>query len=78
MIKCQLVKQRSRDRGSTELKPLFQTSATIRVCMRYGIGDVVMQTPALDALRHAAPNAHIVALGATPSRGVARPGSSGG
>lgn len=78
MIKCQLVKQRSRDRGSTELNPLFQTSATILVCMRYGIGDVVMQTPALDALRHAAPNAHIVALGATPSRGVARPGSSGG
>lgn len=35
--------------------------------MRYGIGDVVMQTPALDALRRAAPNAHIVALGAPPA-----------
>jgi hypothetical protein len=64
MIDPQLVKQRSRGHGSTALNPLFQTSATILVCVRYGIGDVVMQTPALDALRRAAPSAYIVALGA--------------
>jgi ADP-heptose:LPS heptosyltransferase len=67
MIDGQLVKQRSRDNGSMGLNPLFQTSATILVCMRYGIGDVVMQTPALEALWRAAPGAHIVALGATPA-----------
>ncbi len=36
----------------------------ILVCLRYGIGDVVMELPVLDALRAAVPRAHITALGA--------------
>lgn len=67
MVDRHLVKLRSRGHGTENLNPLFQTSTTILVCMRYGIGDVVMQTPALDALRRAAPRAHIVALGASPA-----------
>ncbi|MGH9628385.1 MAG: glycosyltransferase family 9 protein [Bryobacteraceae bacterium] len=37
------------------------------VCLRYGIGDVVMQLPVLDALRRAAPEARITAIGAAPA-----------
>ncbi len=49
------------------------TSSSLRcarrvlVCLRYGIGDVVMQMPALDTLRRAVPEAHITALGAYPA-----------
>ncbi len=39
----------------------------ILLCLRYGIGDVVMELPALDALRQAAPQARITALGALPA-----------
>jgi ADP-heptose:LPS heptosyltransferase len=37
------------------------------VCLRYGIGDVVMQLPTLHALRRAAPDARITAMGAAPA-----------
>ncbi len=39
----------------------------ILVCLRYGIGDVVMELPVLDALRAAVPRAHVTALGAEPA-----------
>lgn len=39
----------------------------ILVCLRYGIGDVVMELPVLDALRAAVPRARITALGAEPA-----------
>ena len=39
----------------------------ILLCLRYGIGDLVMETPALDALRREAPAAQITALGARPA-----------
>ncbi len=39
----------------------------ILVCLRYGIGDVVMELPVLDALRAAMPRAHVTALGAEPA-----------
>jgi ADP-heptose:LPS heptosyltransferase len=39
----------------------------ILLCLRYGIGDVVMETPVLTALRRAAPAARITALGAPPA-----------
>ncbi len=48
----------------------------VLVCLRYGIGDVVMELPVLDALRAALPRARITALGASPAiellRGDAR------
>jgi ADP-heptose:LPS heptosyltransferase len=37
------------------------------VCLRYGIGDVVMELPALHALRQACRKAWITALGASPA-----------
>jgi ADP-heptose:LPS heptosyltransferase len=37
------------------------------VCLRYGIGDVVMELPALHALRQTCRNAWITALGASPA-----------
>jgi hypothetical protein len=37
------------------------------VCLRYGIGDVVMQFPMLDALRRAVRHARITAVGAHPA-----------
>lgn len=39
----------------------------VLLCLRYGIGDVVMELPVLEALRHALPRAHITALGAEPA-----------
>ena len=39
----------------------------VLICLRYGIGDVVMQWPVLQSLRRACPNAEIVALGAAPA-----------
>ena len=38
----------------------------VLVCLRYGIGDVVMETPALRALRAERPQARLTALGAWP------------
>ncbi len=37
------------------------------VCLRWGIGDLVMQLPALGALRRVTPGAHVVAVGASPA-----------
>ncbi len=45
----------------------FSGLRRILVCLRYGIGDVVMETPVLLALRRAAPRARIAALGAAPA-----------
>lgn len=39
----------------------------VLVCMRYGIGDVIMELPVLEALRRALPRAHLTALGASPA-----------
>ena len=39
----------------------------VLLCLRYGIGDVVMELPVLKALRRALPQAHITALGASPA-----------
>lgn len=39
----------------------------ILVCLRYGIGDVVMETPVLRALRRALPASRITLLGAPPA-----------
>jgi ADP-heptose:LPS heptosyltransferase len=39
----------------------------ILVCLRYGIGDVVMELPVLNVLRRAVPDARITALGASPA-----------
>jgi ADP-heptose:LPS heptosyltransferase len=39
----------------------------VLVCLRYGIGDVVMELPALRALRAEWPDAHVCALGAWPA-----------
>ncbi len=39
----------------------------ILVCWRYGIGDVMMQLPTMEALRRSAPAARITALGAAPA-----------
>jgi ADP-heptose:LPS heptosyltransferase len=47
--------------------PLIRAARRILVCLRYGIGDVVMEAPVLEALRRAAPGADIVALGASPA-----------
>lgn len=45
----------------------FSSLQRILVCLRYGIGDVVMETPVLRALRRASPRAHVTALGAAPA-----------
>lgn len=45
----------------------FAHARRILVCLRYGIGDLVMQLPALEALRAAAPQAHIGVIGAEPA-----------
>ncbi len=42
-------------------------SNRILVCLRYGIGDVVMELPALRGLRADRPRAHLTALGAWPA-----------
>jgi ADP-heptose:LPS heptosyltransferase len=39
----------------------------ILICLRWGIGDLVMETQALDALRSHVPTAHIIAIGAVPA-----------
>ncbi len=45
----------------------FGQAERILLCLRYGIGDVVMETPVLEALRRHAPGAHITALAAPPA-----------
>lgn len=39
----------------------------VLLCLRYGIGDLVMQRPVLEALREALPDSHITAIGAEPA-----------
>ena len=53
--------------GKTMIGSALRHARHMLVCLRYGIGDVVMQLPVLDALRRAAPEAHITALGAAPA-----------
>jgi ADP-heptose:LPS heptosyltransferase len=45
----------------------LRTARRVLVCLRYGIGDLVMETPALEMLRRTASQAHISALGARPA-----------
>jgi ADP-heptose:LPS heptosyltransferase len=42
-------------------------ASNILLCLRYGIGDLVMELPALDRLREALPRATITGLGAEPA-----------
>lgn len=39
----------------------------VLICLRYGIGDLVMELPALRHLRREWPSAHLTALGASPA-----------
>jgi ADP-heptose:LPS heptosyltransferase len=47
--------------------PPFTEARKVLVCLRYGIGDVVMELPALHALRQVCGAAHVTALGASPA-----------
>lgn len=50
------------------LRPGDPVSAPkILVCLRYGIGDVVMELPAVEALRRSRPEARLTALGVDPA-----------
>jgi ADP-heptose:LPS heptosyltransferase len=44
-----------------------KSSNRILICLRYGIGDLVMELPALRELRAQLPHAHLTALGAAPA-----------
>jgi ADP-heptose:LPS heptosyltransferase len=46
---------------------IFHPAHRILLCLRYGIGDVIMETPVIEALRTACPAAEIHALGARPA-----------
>src|SRR5690606_25197194 len=51
-----------------ERSPVLPADATnVLVCLRYGIGDVVMELPVLAALRDALPGARVTALAAPPA-----------
>lgn len=43
------------------------SSTNVLVCLRFGIGDVVMELPALTALRRALPDARITAIASAPA-----------
>ncbi|MBE0597182.1 MAG: glycosyltransferase family 9 protein [Desulfuromonadales bacterium] len=45
----------------------LSTAHKILLCLRYGIGDLVMELPALDAVRAATPGAQLTAIGARPA-----------
>jgi len=45
----------------------LETATNILLCLRYGIGDLVMELPAIKALRAARPQARITGLGAHPA-----------
>jgi ADP-heptose:LPS heptosyltransferase len=47
--------------------PLSSTHRRILWCLRYGIGDVVMELPLIEPLRRVAPDAHVTVLGAHPA-----------
>ncbi len=44
-----------------------ERSNRLLICLRYGIGDLVMELPALRKLRSHLPEAHLTALGAAPA-----------
>ena len=46
---------------------MFSTANRLLVCLHYGIGDVVMQMPVLDALKSTFANKRITLLGAQPA-----------
>ena len=46
---------------------IVKSSKRILICLRYGIGDLVMELPALRELRAQLSSAHLTALGATPA-----------
>jgi len=45
----------------------FNAARSVLLCLRYGIGDVVMEMPAIEALRRRLPSSRITALGAHPA-----------
>lgn len=45
----------------------FLNPRKILFCLRYGIGDLIMELPALDSLRQAKPSVHLTLLGARPA-----------
>lgn len=45
----------------------LRSARHILLCLRYGIGDVIMETPIIETLRAACPEARIDALGARPA-----------
>ena len=45
----------------------LESAGQILVCLRWGIGDMVMEIPALNALRHHAPGVKITIIGADPA-----------
>lgn len=49
------------------MEPDIRTATRILVCLRYGIGDLIMQLPALEALRAAATGARMTGLAAHPA-----------
>lgn len=51
-------------RPSAMVGPALLDAERILVCLRYGIGDVVMELPLLDTLRRVVPKARITAIGA--------------
>ncbi|MBD3345184.1 MAG: hypothetical protein GF401_09005 [Chitinivibrionales bacterium] len=60
------------DSDPATINPAFKNSHRILVCLRYGIGDVVMETPVLETLRKASPQATIVAMGVYPALDLLR------
>jgi ADP-heptose:LPS heptosyltransferase len=46
---------------------ILRRAKQLLVCLRYGIGDVVMELPLLDTLRKTVPSARITAIGAAPA-----------
>ncbi len=49
------------------MNPVVADARRILICLRYGIGDVVMETPAIEELARSASKARITALGAEPA-----------
>jgi ADP-heptose:LPS heptosyltransferase len=52
---------------STMVGQTLRSARHILICLRYGIGDIVMQLPLLNALRQTVPNARITGFGAAPA-----------
>lgn len=66
--KIRVVRSEPQKRWETLLIP--RNARRVLVCLRYGIGDVVMELPALAALRRALPDAHITALANAPAHEI--------